>query len=362
MRILHVVGQLTLNWGGVSLFVAEIANEQSRQGHQVSIFVGTPFAKSACHEIESAIAINDAADSLPEWVAEAEIVHVHGLWLPLYHRALRAARRQGIPTALSTHGMLEPTALRFSRWRKRAAWMLYQRRDFRTVSLLHVTAPAERETLRKLRVRQPLVVASPGVQLPPAESLQGKKGGLHALFLGRLHPIKGIDLLIEAWLAVAPAGWTLQVAGPDEANLRGMLSERVAASGKESVRIEWLGERFGPAKTTLLEHADLVIVPSRSENFAITVIEALAFGSPVVTTTGTPWSNLPGLGIGWVCEPQVPSLATALRAACGCPPAERSEMGNRGRNWVAESYSWRRSAQELVDAYADVLDDLQVDD
>lgn len=362
MKILHVVGQLTLQWGGVSLFVAEVANEQSRQGHQVSIFVGTEFVKSNCHEIEPAVAIHDASGSLPELIAKSDIVHVHGLWLPLYHRALKAARRQGIPTTLSTHGMLEPAALRFSRWRKRAAWVVYQRRDFRSASLLHVTAPPELATLRNLHIRQPLVVAPPGVHVPSQESLQGKKGGLRALYLGRLHPIKGIDLLIDAWLAVAPAGWTLQVAGPDEANLRGMLSERIAASGNRQVRIEWLGERFGPAKTTLLEQADLVIVPSRSENFAITVIEALAFGSPVLTTTGTPWTNLPELGIGWVCDPRASALATALRAACDCQPAERSRMGSRGRSWVAETYSWRRSAQDLVDAYAGVVGDLHAED
>lgn len=362
MKILHIVGQLTLQWGGVSLFVAEVANEQSRHGHQVSIFVGTQFVKSNCHEIEPAVAIHDSAGALQELIANADIVHVHGLWLPLYHRALKVARRLGIPTTLSTHGMLEPAALRFSRWRKRAAWALYQHRDFRSASLLHVTAPPELATLRNLRVRQPLVVAPPGVHVPSQDSLQGKKGGLQALFLGRLHPIKGIDLLIESWLAVAPAGWTLQVAGPDEANLRGKLAEQIAASGSEQVRIEWLGERFGRAKTTLLERADLVIVPSRSENFAITVIEALAFGSPVLTTTGTPWTNLPELGIGWVCEPRPSSLATALRTACGCPPAELNRMGNRGRNWVAATYSWRRSAQDLVDAYAGVVGDLHTED
>lgn len=362
MKILHVVGQLTLQWGGVSLFVAEVANEQSRQSHQVRIFVGTPFVKSNCHEIEPSVAIHDAKGALDELIADSDIVHVHGLWLPLYHRALKAARRLGIPTTLSTHGMLEPAALRFSRWRKRAAWALYQRRDFRSASLLHVTAPPELATLRKLAIRQPLVVAPPGVHVPSQESLQGKKGGLHALFLGRLHPIKGIDLLIDAWLAVAPAGWTLQVAGPDEANLQSKLAEQIAASGNPQVRIEWLGERFGRAKTTLLEQADLVIVPSRSENFAITVIEALAYGNPVLTTTGTPWTNLPGLGIGWVCEPQSSSLATALRIACGCPPAELSLMGNRGRSWVAETYSWHRSVQNLVDAYAGVVGDLHAGD
>ena len=354
MKILHVVGQIGHHWGGVSMFAAESASALARLGEDVTLLTRPTPTGEGSYRLDPSITLLQEGLPTDDQLRNFDVIHVHGLWLPFYHRALAAARRAGVPAVISPHGMLEPAALRFSRWKKRAAWLAYQRRDLKRAAAIHATAPNEAQTIAGLGLGRPIIQIPPGVHLPEADSLAGKKGTRRVAFLGRLHPIKGIDLLVEAWLRVNPPGWTLEVAGPDEAGLRDRLAHRVATSGT-GASVDWLGPAFGDAKTRLLERADWVAVPSLSENFAITVVEAMAFGAPVLATTATPWQDLPSIGAGWVCEPNVESLARAVATACATPPEMLVRMGEVARRWVGESYTWGRAAELLVDGYRQTI-------
>jgi glycosyltransferase involved in cell wall biosynthesis len=285
-------------------------------------------------------------------VEAADVVHVHGLWLPFYHQALTAARRRKKPHLLSVHGMLEPGALQFSKWKKRAAMLLYQRKDLHLAPALHATAELELGRIRQFGLRQPAVLAPPGVPLPPEPKMTLPAGqDRRALFIGRISPIKGILTLIDAWAAVRPKGWKLDLAGPDEA---GHLAEVKAKLREQKLEQEVIyhGPAFGEMKEKLLSEASLLMVPSLSENFGIVVAEGLAHHLPVITTTGMPWEVLKQKQCGWWVPVGLNPLITALNEATALPAEKLTEMGQRGRRLAEKEFSWAGIATQMSSAYA----------
>jgi glycosyltransferase involved in cell wall biosynthesis len=289
-----------------------------------------------------------------ESFGEPDLVHDNGLWLPCHHKVMRECARRKIPTVVSPRGMLEPWALRQRHWKKKLAWHLYQKCDLRSARLLHATSSAELEQFRRLGLNQPAVVLPNGVSLP--EELRISEVGSRksqvrtALFLSRLHPKKGLEMLVKAWAQVRPAGWTMRVVGPDEIGYRQKIKDAVV---REGLIDDWVFEEMseGIAKWRGLTEADLFILPSFSENFGIVVAEALVAGVPVITTTATPWQGLLEHRCGWWVEPTVNGITAALRQATSLPSAELTGMGQRGSVWARNDFAWPPIAQTMVEAY-----------
>jgi glycosyltransferase involved in cell wall biosynthesis len=293
-----------------------------------------------------------------------DLLHDNGLWLSHNHELAALARRAGIPRLVSTRGMLEPWALRHKRWKKRVAWALYQRRDLQRAAGLHVTAAPEAEHVRELGLGVAVRLVPNGVDLPEARVLgedvldraSAASGTLRtALFLGRLYPVKGLPMLLDAWRQVRPAGWRLLLAGPDEAGHRAVLERQIRAQGLGEM-VSFAGVLSGDAKTRALLGAELFILPSYTESFGLAVAEALAHGVAVLTTTGTPWTELPQRGCGWSVVPTADALAAALQEATTQPPSVLRAMGARGRAWMAADFAWSRVGAEMRSAYQALLD------
>ena len=282
----------------------------------------------------------------------AEVVHDHGLWLPTNHAAAQAARRRGLPFVVSTRGMLEPWARQNGRFKKSVAWWLYQRRDLTSAAVLHATAPSEAEGLRSAGLRAPIAVIPNGVDVPPQAVRQPRPPGAprRALFLSRVHPKKGLPLLLDAWAEVRPDGWELVVAGPDEDGHRAELETQTARLGLGEV--SFLGAVDNGKKWDLYRTADLFVLPTYSENFGVVVAEALAAGVPVLTTTGAPWAELQTHRAGWWVEPAPRPLAQALRTSTETTDEERAAMGARGRALVDQTYGWDGIAAQMAEVYA----------
>ena len=348
MRILHVVGSLAREWGGLSLFVAEMAAEQASAGHAVTLLTQDRPGRGGCWDAGLAIVVSAADSTMEELVRESAVVHVHGLWLPFHHQAARLARKYRRAHVISTHGMLEPEALRFSRWKKRLAWALYQRHDLACAPLLHATTAVETRSIRAHGFKQAVVEVPPGVRVSATPS-RGS-GPRVALFLGRIHPMKGIDRLIDAWAEVRPQGWRLVLAGPDEGGHWAQVAARIQAAGMAG-QIEWLGPVFDATKERVLNEAHLLVIPSLSENFGIVVAEGLAHGLPVLTTTGTPWQCLTEERCGWWVEPTVAGIAAALKSACTLDSNTLQDMGQRGRLLAETHFRWDCGARQLLAAY-----------
>ena len=290
--------------------------------------------------------------------APPQIIHDHGIWSPANYFVSAIARRSNIPLIIHPRGMLEPWALEYRAKKKKIAMFLYQKRILEAATLFIATAPQEKESLRRLGLKQPVAVIPNGVDLPntissyPIKEVQSHSK-YNALFLSRIHPKKGLLNLVEAWARVCPDNWCLRIAGPDEGGHLAEVMQRVKTLGLET-SIEYVGEVEGEVKDALFDSADLFILPSYSENFGVVVAEALAHGVPVITTRGTPWEGLLDHGCGWWIDPTADALTETLRTATGIELISLRAMGDKGYIY-AKDYNWNYIARQTADVYHWVL-------
>jgi len=286
------------------------------------------------------------------------VVHDFGLWLPANHAVVSVCKNLGVPLVCSASGMLAPWALRHKAWKKKLAWWLYQRRDLSRATLLAATSEQEVRDIRRLVPGKNIALVPNGVEIPLLEKQKAESGKLKPemqsqrtlLFLGRIHPVKGLKNLVEAWHLVRPSGWRCILAGPDEAGHRKELEALLRMRNLENV-FEFSGMMEDEQKWALLREADLFVLPSFTENFGISAAEALACGVPVITTKGTPWKELVDHRCGWWVDIGVEPLAEALREATALTDNARLQMGQRGQQLARDKYSWGHIASELQAAY-----------
>lgn len=353
MRVLITATSLRPAYGGPAFSVSRLAVALAAQGVETGLWAadgsaaGSGLAPATAELQRLEGSLGDAARAFAP-----DVVHDNGLWLAHNHGVATLTRELGLPRLVSTRGMLEPWAIRHKGLKKRLAWGLYQRRDLERASVLHTTAEVEAENLQAFGLGVPTVTIPNGVDLPevPAAPLTRDGGARTALFLGRLYPVKGLPMLIEAWARVRPPDWRLVIAGPDEAGHQAELERAVAAADLGGV-VSLAGPVEGEAKAALLRGADVLVLPSHSESFGMVVAEALAHGTPVLTTTAVPWPALEQRGCGWRCAPTADAIAEALRAATACDAATLRTMGAAGREFVAETLGWDGIAAKFISLY-----------
>lgn len=283
--------------------------------------------------------------------AKPFLIHDNGIWHPFHLSVSSFARRRSIPLVISTHGMLEPWALRHKSAKKRVAWLLYQRRILERANVLHATSTQEAMNIRSLGLRAPMAVVPPGVEIPARpRRLRPMRSMRTLLFLSRIHPKKGLLNLVEAWKQAQPPGWRVVVAGPDDGEHRREV-ERAILRLKLEKTFELMGPAYGTEKEELFRDADLFVLPTLSENFGIVVPEALGRGVPVITTKGAPWEILAETRCGWWVELGLEPLATAIREATALTDEERLRMGERGRALVERDYAWDTVADKMLTTY-----------
>jgi glycosyltransferase involved in cell wall biosynthesis len=219
-------------------------------------------------------------------------------------------------------------------------------------SCLVATSTEEMEHVRRLGYTRPIAVVPNGVNLTDQHRTPAP-GRRRVLFLGRLHPIKGLENFLRAWTQVEPShpDWDLVIAGPEVTpgyrdSLR-RLSEELGCR-----RVRFQAEVSGPEKITLLCQASLLVLPSLSENFGVVVTEALSLGLPVMASSGTPWAGLVSHGCGWWVPLQEEAWVGALHDALGKMETELTQMGNCGREWIRQEFQWSRIAAMMIDLSA----------
>lgn len=284
-----------------------------------------------------------------------DVVHIQGLWTLSTHSMNVAATRAGIKVVISPRGMLAPWALNVKKWKKRLGLFLYQRGDLKRAAALHATAEQEAEDIRSFGLVNPLYTIPNGVTFSgnlkrPAKDEAAPRT---ALFLSRLHPDKGLMLLAEAWAMAKPEGWRMVVAGPNVGTCREDVEARLKELGIEA-QWEFKGEVGDREKWDYYTKADLLIHPSKGENFCLSIAEALGAGLPVITTKGCPWAEIEERKCGWWIERDAESLAATLREAIALTDSERAEMGKRARALIHEKYSWDAIGKKMKRAYEEV--------
>jgi glycosyltransferase involved in cell wall biosynthesis len=285
-------------------------------------------------------------------IAETTIIHVHGLWrMPNVYPAV-ATKRSKNRIILSPRGMLGEAALQFSAYKKQIFWLLAQGAAARAASCLHATSRQEYEDIRAFGLKAPIAIIPNGIDLPLAKVKGRPQEAFRTLlYLGRIHPKKGLDLLIDAWDLTKDrhANWQLDIVGPIDNEYARTLQARVGT--KPTSRIRWLGPLYGQDKDKAYQRAELFVLPSLNENFAMTVAEALAQGTPVISTKGAPWAGLNEQNCGWWIDQGAQSLSVALDEAMGMGWERLASMGQAGRSWMCRDFAWSAVAASMRSVY-----------
>ena len=267
------------------------------------------------------------------------------------------ARAANVPLVYHPHGMLEPWAQARSAGRKRIAGIWFEDKNMRHAALWRALTEREADQIRGRGIDAPIVVAPNGVDLAAfptcddRERLAVRGDRRTLLFLGRIHPKKGLDLLIDAWAHVGDASdeWKIVIAGPDELGHRSELEAAARQRGIEG-DVSFVGTVEGTAKRALLQSADAFILPSRSEGFPVALIEAMASCLPVVATRAANVAGIEKRGAGFECDPDSDSVVTALRRLLALDDRSRTEMGANGRAWVEADFTWPSITDTILQA------------
>jgi glycosyltransferase involved in cell wall biosynthesis len=384
MRILHVIADLARERGGPAEACVQLARGLAELGHEVEVLAtdrgesegGTPWWKEIVDGTRLDIRLYPLqfprffatsfplARALAKAVPAADVVHLHSLYL--FHDLVTGlhCRRFGIPYIVRPHGTLDPYIHRRHRGRKLAVEFLFQNRVLERAAAIHYTTEEE------MRLAAPHARNAKGFVVPigldldfyaprPPEAFRARWREIGnrriVLFLGRLHPKKGLDILAQAFADVARGRDDLHlvIAGPDDGARAPteVLLAKLGATG----RVTFTGMLRGEEKLAAFGAADVFVLPSRSENFGIAVVEAMACGLPVVVSDCVNiWREVvdAGAAVAVPCDPS--ALARALAGLLDDDP-RRIEMGRKGAVFARERYDRRRVAAELEAAYRTVM-------
>ncbi len=293
--------------------------------------------------------------------AELSLLHVHGLWQYYSVACLRWAQKSRNPYIVSPHGMLDPWALNNSRLMKIIAAWVYENPHLKNAACLHALNRAEAKAIRSYGLTNPIAVIPNGVDLPNEKQLDfplwRKKlphGAKILLFLSRIHPKKGLPILLRAWKKIQPFaqrdGWYLIVAGWSQSKHEQEL-KTLAQALELSESILFVGSQYGRERDSTFQHADAFILPSLSEGLPMVVLEAWAFGLPVLMTDEC---NMPEgfkKGAALRLPLDVDRMADMIRYFIALNENEKLFIGQKGKNLVQEQFAWQKVATDMIDVY-----------
>jgi glycosyltransferase involved in cell wall biosynthesis len=285
-------------------------------------------------------------------VREFDVVHVHAVFNHASVAAARACGRSGVPYVVRPLGTLDPWSMKQKSVRKHLFWFLFAKRLLQGSAAMHYTAAAEKTATEKYLGLNHGRVVPLGVEVNGSDPVPGQVRlpvqDPYVLVVSRLHPKKGLDHLIDAFNSLANQKWQLVIAGDGPRDYLDYLKQKA----RQSERIVFTGWVEGHQKEALLRGASLFALPSRQENFGLSVVEAMACGVPVLVT---PHVNLAteihGAGAGWIVDLNELSegLATAIE-----DDGERLKRGKAAYEF-SKRYSWDKVAMDLTDLYREIL-------
>jgi glycosyltransferase involved in cell wall biosynthesis len=296
-------------------------------------------------------------------IQSADIVHIHGLWREPSSVVARLVASAGKPYVISAHGMLEHWALNHKRLRKRFYGAFVEKPTLKRARCLHALTAAELLDYRRYGLSAPVAVIPNGVTVPSETDPEiflrqypQLRGRRLLLYLGRIHPKKGVDLLCRAWAQVAPSlpDAHLVLAGPDSDGTLEVIRGLVVKFGIQS-QVTITGMLSGTSKWSALAAADVFVLPSHSEGFSAAVLEALGVGLPVIITRQCNFPEVAASGCGWVIEPDVAELSGAIGLCLRTPAAELALFGRRGQELARSKFNWQTIAQAMLTVYQWVL-------
>jgi glycosyltransferase involved in cell wall biosynthesis len=349
MKGIHIVTSIEKEASGPTYSVVRLCESLVANGQNIILMtLGNKKTKLRFHRIYARVkwlprlGISPTMKSDIERIVRegsVEYIHSHGLWQMPNIYAGQVAKKYNIPLIVSPRGALSEKAMKTGyKLIKSLFWIFFQKKILISASCFHATSNDEYKDIRRIGFKQPVSIIPNGVDFQENEKKIDQPFKT-LLFFGRLHPIKGVENLLYAWSEIYNffPDWRLKIAGPGERQY--VKKIKLISSTLSLQRVEFSGPLYGEDKWNAYRNADLYILPSFSENFGMTVAESLSVGTPVITTKGTPWSDLVDKKSGFWVDGNIESLVSCLHEALP-DILQLRVMGENGKRWMIQDFSW----------------------
>jgi len=379
MKVIHIIENIDESYGGPAKSVPFLCKYMQQKGVDVSI------NSVKIKEYENNVIINDNQitwnnyknnfsdffkysisfrKGLENQIKEFSniILHTQNQWTYQSYCALKLSKKYNIPLICSVRGSMSPWALSQYKYLKIMFWYMFQKRIFQKADCIHCTTAQEAQFIRDRGINTPIAVISNGVDLEEFNGVIDKqvaRKGLNLdvekkniLFLSRIHKSKGLDILIRAWskLHERYPDWNIIFAGPiEDSNYYEGIKTLITRYNLKSVK--YLGILKGRERIFAYNASSLFVSPTWSENFGISIAEAMASGIPVITTKNAPWEILEKESCGWWINLHEEKLLKALEEALSCDDLLLEKMGDKCRNIIYKDYSWEQQAEKMIEVY-----------
>lgn len=360
MKVIHFIPSIDRTSGGVGSYMQLLAKEL---GKLCELYIVTEKTEHQLN-IENAsvlhipCSISQYYSMKREWneilnKIKPDIVHINCCWMPCCALTQKWAQKKGYKVILTPHGMLEPWIIKRNYWTKKLpALIFFQKKAIKDAECIHATAESERQNILKLDYNKNIKIIANGIDV---DSIQIKDNWIrkkNILFLSRIHVKKGIEFLLEAIALIKEKldGYTVTIAGEGDEIYISSLKDKAKNLDIDKL-VFFCGGVYGTKKWDLYRNADVFILPTYSENFGIVVAEALASGTPVITTNGTPWEELNTENCGWYTDIGTNPIKNALTEFLALSDSQLKNMGLNGRKLVETKYSSKSIAKEFIELY-----------
>lgn len=376
MRILQTIPDLNASSGGTATCTydllsaireevdsVELLTLDIKKGGQNALGSGEYWINRIPNDAKTTLSIsNNLKSALKN--SDYDLYHTNGLWLYCNHITCSIARKKKRPYIITPHGMLYPNALNRSYWKKWPLLKLWFEKDIKEASCMHATCKQEMEHIHNFGYNGPIAVIPNLIHvIPETKSLFNKKKEkiiskdcpIIFGFLGRLHPIKKIEnILYGAALLNKSISFQISILGKGDNEYEAFLRKEVDKLNLNE-KVYFKGFINGLDKFNELANLTALFVPSDSENFGMSVVEALSVGTPVMASLGTPWEDLNDYQCGWWVERSPENIATIMSEIIHTPSNELIAMGERGIQLVNKKYAADKIAKQMLQLYSWIL-------
>ena len=381
MKILHITPSLSNAWGGPTRVIKGLTESLNKKGVTNTILTtsGYRVGNVQDNDLQSHIRVfptqplstlwtgysKDLKKSLPEEVRSHDVVHIHELWHFPHFAAYLSARQENKPYCISVHGHLSPWALNHKKLRKQIYMNLFQSRTIERASVLHAVTQEEINNIHDLGITNETRLIPNGISTSKHyDSVSGSdfinsypnlSGKTILLFLGRIHPVKGLDLLSEALKEIVQTNPNvhLVIAGPDENGYKKHIIDILKRNGI-SKNCTFTGMLSDIEKTAALKASNILVLPSYSEVMGISTLEGMEAGLPVVITEGCQFPEIERNGAGVVVSHNATDLSNAILYLLDNPNIAQ-HMGTIGKQLISDKYNWDNISDLYIQLYTDII-------
>lgn len=366
MKICIFITTIDKTGGGPSRSVPILAKGLSLNNVETTLFTCETEQMNSHLVEKTAVTLKIVSQNIKSKDLELEIlaggydlIHGQNLWMPLYNKMAKIARKHNIPYMMTPRGCLEPWAYQEQGFvrnlKKKLAMALYQKEDLQKSACILATAQMEADNLRALGIKAPIAIIPNGIdvseyQCRPLNFMPSVKKQI--VLLSRIHRQKGIEFLINAWelLKLKYPDWNVVIAGNGEESYINQLKDLIVSKGLQDC-VEIIPPIFGAAKHKLYCESSLFVLPTYSENFGMVIAEAMSCGVPCITTNGAPWQELNANSLGWCIDLSLENLVKTISEAIDLGQDKLFQMGQRCSKHIHSTYQYIKVAAKNKAVY-----------